>query len=281
VNDLTGAVLAWGLPRLRDLPWRRTRDPWAVLVSEVMLQQTQVNRVIPRWAAFLDRFPTPEACASAPLGDVLREWQGLGYPRRARNLHATAVQVAAAGEFPRDLDGLLALPGIGQYTARAVMAFAFELDVAVVETNIARVHARVAGERLTPKRVQARADAALAIGDSWAWNQCLMDLGATLCRPSSPGCDDCPLAHLCAWRGSGDPDPALGSAGVSGGQGRFEGSDRQARGRLLKALTYGRVQHDAAATIMRRDAGVADRLVADLVAEGLCQTDRLTIRLPD
>jgi len=281
VNDLTGAVLAWGLPRLRDLPWRRTRDPWAVLVSEVMLQQTQVNRVIPRWAAFLDRFPTPEACASAPLGDVLREWQGLGYPRRARNLHATAVQVAAEGEFPRDLDGLLALPGIGQYTARAVMAFAFELDVAVVDTNTARVHARVAGDRLTPKGVQAKADAALAIGDSWAWNQCLMDLGATLCRPSSPGCDDCPLADLCVWRGSGDPDPAVGSAGVSGRQGRFEGSDRQARGRLLKALTRGRVQHDAAATIMRRDAEVADRLVADLVAEGLCQTDRLTIRLPD
>ena len=105
MNDLTGAVLAWGVPRLRDLPWRRTRDPWAVLVSEVMLQQTQVSRVIPRWEQFLVRFPTVDACADAPLGDVLREWQGLGYPRRARNLHATAEQLAEAGAFPHDLRG--------------------------------------------------------------------------------------------------------------------------------------------------------------------------------
>jgi len=281
VNDFTGAVLAWGAPRLRDLPWRRTRDPWAVLVSEVMLQQTQVNRVIPRWEAFLDRFPTPDSCAAAALGDVLREWQGLGYPRRARNLHATAVQVAAAGGFPRDLDGLLALPGIGPYTARAVMAFAFELDVAVVDTNIARVYARVGGERLTPKQVQASADDALAIGDSWAWNQCLMDLGATLCRPTRPTCDHCPVAYLCTWRGSGDPDPAVGSAGVSGRQSRFEGSDRQARGRLMKALTSGPVDRSDVSAVMQREPDVADRLVADLLTEGLCQMDRSTIRLPD
>ena len=130
MSTFTTDVLAWGAPRLRDLPWRRTRDPWAVLVSEVMLQQTQVARVIPRWTAFLDRFPDAATCAAAPLGDVLREWQGLGYPRRARNLHATAQRVTELGEFPRDLDGLLALPGIGPYTARAVQAFAFELDAA-------------------------------------------------------------------------------------------------------------------------------------------------------
>lgn len=281
MNDLTGAVLAWGLPRLRDLPWRRTRDPWAVLVSEVMLQQTQVNRVIPRWESFLDRFPTPEDCAAAALGDVLREWQGLGYPRRARNLHATARRVAESGGFPHDLDGLLELPGIGPYTARAVMAFAFELDVAVVDTNIARIYARVAGERLTPKQVQSMADDAQPAGDPWAWNQCLMDLGAVLCRPSNPGCGDCPLQHLCAWRGSGGPDPALHSAGVSGRQARFEGSDRQARGRLMKVLTDGPVDRVAVATIMRREPEVAERLLSDLVAEGLCRTDRSTIRLPD
>ena len=124
LTGFTGAVLAWGVPRLRDLPWRRTRDPWAVLVSEVMLQQTQVARVVPKWEGFLARFPDPAACAAAPLGDVLRAWQGLGYPRRARNLHAAARAVTELGGFPRDLDGLLALPGVGPYTARAVMAFA-------------------------------------------------------------------------------------------------------------------------------------------------------------
>ena len=283
VNDFTGAVLAWGAPRLRDLPWRRTRDPWAVLVSEVMLQQTQVARVIPRWEAFLERFPTPAECAAAPLGDVLREWQGLGYPRRARNLHATAQQVTGLGGFPRDLAGLLALPGIGPYTARAVLAFAFESDAAVVDTNIARVYARVAGERLTPKRVQAMADDACPSGDAWAWNQCLMDLGAVLCRPANPACGECPVRTMCAWAGGenpDDPDPAVGSSGVSGKQARFEGSDRQARGRLMKALSDGPVDPADVPRIMQRDAAVADRLVDDLVADGLCVASPSTLTLP-
>jgi A/G-specific adenine glycosylase len=269
------------MPRLRDLPWRRTRDPWAILVSEVMLQQTQVTRVTPRWSSFLERFPTVEACAAASLGDVLREWQGLGYPRRARYLHAAAQQVERAGRFPRDLAGLLELQGVGAYTARALLAFAFELDAAVVDTNIARVYARVAGERLTPRQVQAMADDACPSGEAWAWNQCLMDLGALLCRPVKPSCSDCPVRSSCAWQGSGLPDPAIGSSGVSGKQARFEGSDRQARGRLMKALSLGPVDRSAVAAIMRREHDVAVRLLDDLVAEGLCQPDRLTIRLPD
>jgi A/G-specific adenine glycosylase len=281
----TSDVLAWGVPRLRDLPWRRTRDPWAVLVSEVMLQQTQVPRVVPRWHTFLERFPTPEECAGAPLGDVLREWQGLGYPRRARNLHATAQRVVELGGFPRTLDGLLALPGVGSYTARAVLAFAFELDAAVVDTNIARVYARVAGQRLTPKRVQAMADAAAPLGDAWVWNQCLMDLGAVLCRPANPGCDRCPVAGVCAWRRAGGDDPAIGSSGVSGKRARFDGSDRQARGRLMRALTLGPVSQADVASVMQRDEATAQRLLANLIDEGLCQSDRqpcwLTIRLPD
>ena len=262
------AVIGWGLPRLRDLPWRQTRDPWAVLVSEVMLQQTQAARVVPKWLAFMEAFPTPAVCADAPLGDVLRLWQGLGYPRRARNLHAAATAVVAAGSFPSSLDGLLALPGVGQYTARAVMAFAFELDAAVVDTNIARVYARVAGGRLTARQVQVAADAALTSGDSWAWNQCLMDLGAVLCRPTSPGCAECPLRPGCAWHGVGD-DPAIGSAGVSGRQSRFEGSDRQGRGRLMHAAARGPVPvADVAAaagwpTQPARARSAADSLVAD------------------
>jgi A/G-specific adenine glycosylase len=280
VTAITADVLAWGVPRLRDLPWRRTRDPWAVLVSEVMLQQTQVTRVIPRWESFLVRFPTTAACAAAPLAEVLREWQGLGYPRRARNLHATAQRVEELGGFPRDLEGLVALPGVGRYTARALLAFAFELDAAVVDTNIARVFARVLGERLTPGRVQAAADAACPRGDAWVWNQCLMDLGAVLCRPTAPRCDECPISTRCVWRRAGGPDPAVGSAGVSVRQARFEGSDRQARGRLMKALSAGSVGRTEVASLMQRNEETASRLVAALLSEGMCQTDGSTLRLP-
>ena len=275
-----GALLAWGVPRLRDLPWRRTRDPWAVLVSEVMLQQTQVARVIPRWFAFLEAYPTAARCAEASLGDVLREWQGLGYPRRARNLHACAVAVHERGGFPDDLSGLLALPGIGPYTARAILTFAFERDIAVVDTNIARVYARALGRRLTPKEVQAAADAALVHGDAWAWNQSIMDLGAVLCRPRRARCDECPLAGSCAWRRDGGDDPAPGSAGVSGRQGRFDGSDRQARGRLMDALTRGVVPIEGVAAVMGRDPHTAHRLVADLRAEGLIELEDAALRLP-
>jgi A/G-specific adenine glycosylase len=280
-GSFTGDVLAWGVPRLRDLPWRKTRDPWAVLVSEVMLQQTQAVRVIPRWKSFLGRFPTVEICAAASLADVLREWQGLGYPRRARDLHATSQRVTESGGFPRDLAGLLALPGVGRYTARAVMAFAFELDAAVVETNVARVYARVTGERLTPARVQALADAHCPSGDAWAWNQCLMDLGAVLCRPAEPRCDECPVSARCDWHGTGGPDPAIGSAGVSVRQARFAGSDRQARGRLMKALGNGPVRRSDVAAVMERDQEVATRLLSALENDGLCRTDRLTVRLPN
>jgi A/G-specific adenine glycosylase len=272
-------VLQWGLPRLRDLPWRRTRDPWAILVSEVMLQQTQALRVIPKWKEFIATYPTPSACASASLGEVLRLWQGLGYPRRARNLHAAATEVARMGEFPAALEGLLRLPGVGNYTARAVLAFAFEADVAVVDTNIARVLARVAGRRLSPKQVQATADAALSRGESWAWNQSLMELGAVLCRPTSPRCTVCPLEEGCAWRGVG-VDPAIGSAGVSRAQTRFDGSDRQARGRLMKALVDGPVSFDRLAVVMGCEAIRADRLAGNLHDEGLIVRQQSSVRLP-
>jgi A/G-specific adenine glycosylase len=276
---ISAAVLAWGMPRLRDLPWRHTRDPWAVLVSEVMLQQTQVARVVPRWSRFLERFPTPEACAAAGLADVLREWQGLGYPRRAKQLHAAAGRLVELGGFPRDLDGLLALPGVGRYTARALMAFAFEFDAAVVDTNIARVYSRLEGRRLTPGGVQAMADAACPPGAAWAWNQCMIDLGATVCRPA-PSCDRCPLDRQCAWRGAG-PDPSVGSSGVSRTQPRFEGSDRQARGRLMRALVGGPVMRDAVATVIERDLPTADRLADALVSEGMCVAAGEWLRLPD
>ena len=230
----------------------------------------------------MEAFPTPRDCAESSLGDVLRLWQGLGYPRRARNLHAAAGVIVREheGEVPGSLDALLALPGVGAYTARAVLAFAFEYDVAVVDTNIARVLARLQGERLTPKRAQVAADELLAEGTAWLWNQAFMDLGATVCRPA-PSCDECPWFEFCAWRGEGD-DPAVGSAGVSVPQGRFEGSDRQARGRLIKALGEGSVRMKDAPKVMDRPRDVAERLVSALANEGLIHLDpsTSTIHLP-
>ena len=279
--DVTPAVLAWGGPRLRDLPWRRTRDPWAILVAEVMLQQTQADRVIPKWESFLESFPTPAACADEELGAVLRLWQGLGYPRRARNLHAAARMVTVASAFPDTLDGLLALPGIGPYTARAVLVFAYEADEAVVDTNIARVLARVGGLRLTARQAQSAADALVPRGQGWLWNQVFMDLGAMVCRPA-PHCDACPVAPACSWRRAGlpEPDPAVGSAGVSTPQAPFAGSDRQARGRLLAALGPSAVDRSGVPVVMGRDDTTAYRLLEALVADGLVVIDDGTVRLP-
>lgn len=274
------ALFAWIAPRLRQLPWRETRDPWAVLVSEVMLQQTGVDRVLPKWKLFIEAFPSATVCADASLGEVLTLWQGLGYPRRARNLHASAQRIVEehGGRVPANLDELLALPGVGPYTARAVLVFAHEADVAVVDTNIARVLARVNGRRLTPSEAQRIADTMVPEGEAWLWNQALMDLGATLCRPR-PLCDACPLAPTCDWAGEGD-DPSIGSAGVSTGQPRFEGSDRQARGRLMKELVSRAVSINDVAEVMGRDEQVAARLLGALIDEGLVTRDGSRVRLP-
>jgi A/G-specific adenine glycosylase len=271
-EEVVSELLAWGGPRLRDLPWRRTRDPWGVLVSEVMAQQTQVARIIPRWEAFMERFPTPESLAEAPLADLLRLWQGLGYPRRARALHEAARRIRDSGRFPSTVEQLMDLPGVGPYTARAVAAFSFDLDVGVLDTNVGRLLARLAGERLRPAAAQTMADDLVPKGDAWIWNQVVMDFGATVCTARTPRCDGCPVSGQCAWAGSTErADPAQGSAGVSGKQARFEGSDRQARGRLLAALVDGPILAVAVAVVMDRDSVVADRLLADLVAEGLCR----------
>ena len=243
-----------------------------------MLQQTHVNRVVPKWHAFLELFPTAAECAAAALGDVLRSWQGLGYPRRARNLHDAAQRVVELGAFPDTLEGLLALPGVGRYTARALLAFAFEKDAAVVDTNIARIFARHAGRRLRPTEVQRLADDAAPLGEAWAWNQCLMDLGAVLCRPTNPGCDECPLVESCAWRIGGGVDPAIGSAGVSRAQAPYAGSDRQARGDLLRAAERGPITDLAAGG--RRPSERALAIARTLEADGLLVLTEAGWRLP-
>lgn len=286
--SIQGPLLEWAEAHRRPLPWRATRDPWAVLVSELMLQQTQVARVEPRYLAFLDRFPTVAACATASPADVIDEWAGLGYNRRAVNLHrcALTVQSEHGGAVPDSLDALLALPGIGPYTARAVLAFAYERDVAVVDTNVARILARWSARKLRSSEVQARADDLVPVGRSWAWNQGMLDLGATVCTKRTPACERCPVQVVCEWRRSGcrPPDPALGSAFVGTGQSPFDGSDRQGRGRLVGALRErGRVDAGGIA----RAAGWPDepdrarRVAEALVRDGLAAwTGDGGLRLP-
>ncbi len=258
-----------------------------MLVSELMLQQTQVARVAPRWADFLERFPTAGDCAAASVGDVVRAWEGLGYNRRAVSLHRTAVTVVErhGGRLPADLGALQALPGVGPYVARAVLAFAFEQDVGVLDTNAARVLARaVAGRRLgTRAEAQAMADSLVPASMGWVWNQAVLDLGALVCTRRRPDCGRCPLARhgaggrgACRWDAAGrpEPDPVEGSAGVTGRQSPFAGSDRQGRGRLVAALRRSPVpatELPAAAgwSTTEDDLARARRIADSLVADGL------------
>lgn len=276
------ALLRWGAATRRDLPWRRTRDPWAILVSEFMLQQTQVDRVQPRYAAFLERFPTAVTCAASGQAEVVRSWTGLGYNRRAVHLHRAAVAIVDrhGGQVPDTLDDLLALPGVGPYTARAVLVFAFEHDVGCVDTNVARLLARWSGRSLDQPGVQALADALVPDGQAWEWTQTLFDLGAAVCTKRDPGCGDCPVRTGCRWAGSG-PDPAHGSAGVPTGQSRFEGSDRQGRGRLVEALRLGPVARGDIERITgwHDEPGRAERVVAGLVADGIAVEAGAQVRL--
>ena len=282
MEALRQSLSAWAEGARRDLPWRRTRDPWAVLVSELMLQQTQVARVVPRYEAFLERFPTPAATAAAPIAGVLRAWAGLGYNRRALNLHRAAVEIVCrhGGSLPSTLGELVALPGVGPYTGRAVMAFAFEADVGVVEVNSARVLARAsAGRPLTAKGAQALADALVPAGRGWAWNQAMLDLGATVCTRAAPRCVACPLRSCCAWVAAGGPDPAP----AGNRQSTFAGSDRQGRGRLVDALRAGPVAlgHVAEVAGWPDDPDRAGRVAATLVADGLAVLDGDTLALPN
>ncbi len=282
-SELSSTVRSWWPDVARDLPWRVSRDPWEVLVSEVMAQQTQVERVIPKWIAFLERFPTVQAAAVASAGDLIQMWDGLGYNRRALLLHRCAGEVVQrhGGAFPDDLDALLALPGIGPYTARAVLAFAFEHDVAVVDTNVGRVLARVVGTSLTAKDVQATADALVPDGAGWEWNQALLDFGATVCAKRTPRCAECPVQPMCSWAGEGT-DPAIGSAAVSAPQSRFAGSDRQGRGRLIAALRNGPLSHEDALVALGFGADVAraERVLAALVRDEMVVSLADRIALP-
>jgi A/G-specific adenine glycosylase len=262
-----GDLLGWYERHRRALPWRDTTDPYRILVSEVMLQQTQAARVRPAYQRFLDLFPTVEALAAAPRADVLRAWEGLGYNRRAVALHEAAQAIVGrhGGQVPADLDALRALPGVGDYTARAVQAFAYGRPSAPVDTNVARVLTRaVAGRPTTRRALQRLADTLVPAGREAAWSSALMDLGAAHCRARAPRCDGCPVAGACAWRRQGGDDPWGGVKAPP--QAPFPGSDRYHRGRLLGALRRGPV---AAADVAAAAALHADQRRAVVVAESL------------
>ncbi len=236
-------VSAWFRESGRDLPWRRPGfTAWGTLVSEVMLQQTPVVRVIPRLEEWLLRWPTPADLAAVPAGEAVRAWNRLGYPRRALNLHAAAVAIADrhGGVVPEDVDELLALPGVGEYTARAVAVFAYGHRHPVVDTNVRRVIARAIDGQAEPgppstKRDLAAMDALLPAGlaDARLANAAIMELGAIVCTARSPRCDACPIADRCSWRAHAYPEYLGPRKPV---QKKFDGSDRQVRGLILGVL---------------------------------------------
>jgi A/G-specific adenine glycosylase len=275
LEDARALVLDWFGRAGRDLPWRATRDPYRVLVAEVLAQQTQAARAAAAWPRFLERFPDVAALAAATPAEVLRAWQGLGYNRRALALRATARAVVERGGWPDSVEGLAALPGIGPYTARAVACFALGLEVAPVDTNVARVLARaLTGEdpgALGPSARQRLADAAMPPGRAWEWSSALMDVGARHCRPR-PRCQGCPLELRCRWRALGPAAPAARPSA----QAPFATSDRRWRGAVVRALAGAADGLDAVSLAEVVDAAAAGRpagwfegLLARLEKEGL------------
>ncbi|WP_286961162.1 A/G-specific adenine glycosylase [Arsenicicoccus sp. UBA7492] len=241
-GDLHEPILGWYADHARDLPWRHDDcSAWGVLVSEVMLQQTPVARVLPVWLEWMERWPTPRDLALAPAGDAVRAWGRLGYPRRALRLHQSAVAIVEqhGSEVPATEAELLTLPGVGTYTAAAVACFAHGERTVVVDTNVRRVEARAVTGAALPAAALTRAETALAAtlvpadpAVARVWNVAVMELGALVCTARSPRCPDCPVAHLCAWRLAGSPaydgPPRKGQA--------WEGTDRQVRGAMLAVL---------------------------------------------
>jgi A/G-specific adenine glycosylase len=275
-------LLAWFARHARDLPWRAPGStPWSVLVSEIMLQQTPVARVVPAHREWLARWPTPAALAAEPAGEAVRQWGTLGYPRRALRLHETATILTArhGGTIPADVDALLALPGIGPYTAAAVASFAFGQRHAVLDTNVRRVLARLVTGRARPGAAPSAAERRLAESLLPAepavaarWSVAVMELGALVCSAASPDCAACPVAGGCAWLAAGYPEqPAAGRRSQ-----RYDGTNRQCRGRLLAVL------RGSAAPAARSDfdAVWADRAQLDRALDGLV-ADGLVDPLPD
>jgi A/G-specific adenine glycosylase len=287
VDPLEVVVRRWYATAARDLPWRRPgTSAWAVLVSEFMLQQTPVARVLPAYDAWLRRWPTPATLADDPPGEALREWGRLGYPRRALRLHAAAVAIDSqhGGEVPSSLEELLALPGVGAYTARAVATFAHRQRHAVLDTNVRRVLARCLGGQADPPASVTIAEWALAetvLPDhpetAAVYSVAVMELGALVCTARTPVCSACPLADRCEWR-------ALGYPALDGPPRRaqgYAGTDRQVRGRLLAVLrdAEGPVPAEALEAVWADDEQ-RDRSLAGLLDDGLLERRGALFTLP-
>ncbi|WP_308468874.1 A/G-specific adenine glycosylase [Rathayibacter soli] len=274
---MQGMVITWFRENARDLPWRRPGfSAWGTLVSEFMLQQTPVSRVIPRLTEWLERWPTPASLAAEPPSEALRAWASLGYPRRALWLHACAVAIVEhhGGAVPSDIDALLELPGVGDYTARAVAVFAYGRRHPVVDTNIRRVIARAIDGQGEPAPPNARRDLSAMSAllphddaDARTFNAGMMELGAVICVARTPRCDICPLQIVCAWRAAGYPE-YRGPRKVV--QKKYEGSDRHVRGLIMREL---RATHrpltDAEIESLWADATQRARALDGLLADGL------------
>lgn len=265
-------MLGWYGARARPLRIRTTRQPWAIMVSEVMAQQTQISRVDEAWSGFLTRFPTPRSLARAPTAEVLRAWSGLGYNRRALNLQraAAAIEADHGGAVPADLAALVRLPGIGPYTARAIAAIAFGQPVAAVDTNVRRVVNRVVGHSLSARDLQAEADAWVDRADPATWTHASMELGATICLARRPRCTDCPVARWCASAGQVSEPVATARRAATV---PFERSTRWLRGRIVARLRE--LDDDAwlrlEAPIGDHDAPAVEAAIAGLERDGLLQ----------
>ncbi len=285
---LRARILSWYDEHARTLPWREPEaSPWAVMVSEFMLQQTPVARVLPVYEAWLDAWPTPADLAAVPTGAAVRAWGRLGYPRRALRLHAAATAIVAEhdGEVPADYAALLALPGVGDYTAAAVASFAYRRRHVVLDTNVRRVLARTVRGVEFPAQAVTRAERDLAASllpddgpTAAAWAVGTMELGAVVCAAANPQCAACPVADLCAWRAAGYPPydgpPRRGQT--------YDGTDRQCRGRLLGVLrdSAGPVHVTALEGVWSADEQ-RERCLASLLADGLvAQVSAQTYALP-
>lgn len=301
------ALAAWFESAARELPWRAAEcTPWGVLVSEVMLQQTPVVRVLPVWEEWLRRWPEPADLALEPAGEAVRAWGRLGYPRRALRLHAGAVAIGAGhgGKVPGTYPELLELPGVGSYTAAAVAAFAFGRRETVVDTNIRRVHARLLSGKALPSQALTAAEVRLAaqalpddVGASVVWNASVMELGALVCTARAPKCGECPVRSSCAWLAAGEPPPNYTPKGQT-----WHGTDRQVRGAVMAVLRA--AESPVAAELFQRapadlgfePAGIGiplsalhrlnsapeqlERALAGLLRDGLAEQQPAGFRLP-